>query len=64
MVCWQELFNNGITLKQETIVEVWEDAETLQEVLSLSSLLSPSSPLLYLLSPTIMVFIHLEVIEA
>lgn len=32
MVCWQELFNNGITLKESTIIEVWEDAATLQEV--------------------------------
>jgi hexosaminidase len=34
MVCWQELFNNGIVLKQDTIIEVWEDAETLQEVVN------------------------------
>jgi len=33
MVCWQELFNNGVTLKANTIVEVWEDAPTLQEVI-------------------------------
>jgi hexosaminidase len=34
MVCWQELFNNGISLPADTVIEVWKDARTLQQVIN------------------------------
>jgi N-acetyl-beta-hexosaminidase len=34
MLCWQELFQNGVSLPSSAIVQVWKDAPTLDAVLS------------------------------
>jgi hypothetical protein len=43
MVCWEELFDDGVPLDPNTIVQVWKNHNELQAVFILSFVLIPYS---------------------
>jgi len=44
LVVWQEIFDNGISVPKDTIVEVWQDFDTLQSVVNAGYSALMSSP--------------------